>query len=248
MARPPRRPSAPGSAPRRPSAAEATTASSASKAGDGAGGASKPASSKASGSKTGSVKASSAKASSAKASSAKTPSAKRPGSTPGGAAPRSSRPPRAKQPPVAPSSAWVAGVRGSGFTLLVMGIMILAVVVLAPSVKNFVEQRAEIAELQRSVDAAKTQSQNLDEQRVRWSDPAFIRAQARERLYFVMPGEVSYLVLDDIAVAQQAAQPASDSVQKTQSDWAGSLLSSIAVAGLGDPTADELTPEPVPAP
>ncbi|NQX06408.1 septum formation initiator family protein [Rathayibacter sp. VKM Ac-2856] len=248
MARPPRRPSAPGSASRRPSAAEATTASSASKAGDGAGGASKPASSKASGSKTGSVKAPSAKASSAKAPGSKAASAKRPGSTPGGAAPRSSRPPRAKQPPVAPSSAWVAGVRGSGFTLLVMGIMILAVVVLAPSVKNFVEQRAEIAELQRSVDAAKTQSQNLDEQRVRWSDPAFIRAQARERLYFVMPGEVSYLVLDDIAVAQQAAQPASDSVQKTQSDWAGSLLSSIAVAGLGDPTADELTPEPVPAP
>jgi hypothetical protein len=123
-----------------------------------------------------------------------------------------------------------------------MGIMILAVVILAPGIKNFVEQRAEIAELQRSVDAAKTQSQNLDEQRSRWSDPAFIKAQARERLYFVMPGEVSYLVLDDIAVAQQAAQPASESVQETPADWAGSLLSSIAVAGLGDPTPEELAP------
>ncbi|WP_082499197.1 MULTISPECIES: FtsB family cell division protein [unclassified Rathayibacter] len=125
-----------------------------------------------------------------------------------------------------------------------MGIMILAVVVLAPSIKNFVEQRAEISELQRSVDAAKTQSQNLDEERSRWSDPAYIRAQARERLYFVMPGEVSYLVLDDIAVAQQSEQPASDSVQETASDWAGSLLSSIAVAGLGDPTTAELAPAP----
>ncbi|MCM6764328.1 septum formation initiator family protein, partial [Rathayibacter sp. ZW T2_19] len=151
-------------------------------------------------------------------------------------------------PPAAPSSAWIAGVRGSGFTLLVMGIMIMAVVVLAPSVKTFVEQRAEIAELQRTVDAAKTQAQNLDEERSRWSDPAFIRAQARERLYFVMPGEVSYLVLDDIAVAQQAEQPASDSVQETPVDWAGSLLSSIAVAGLGEPTTEELAPaEPAPA-
>ncbi|PPH37815.1 hypothetical protein C5C53_05390, partial [Rathayibacter sp. AY1E3] len=156
-------------------------------------------------------------------------------------APRSPRP---KQPPAPPSSAWIAGVRGSGFTLLVMGIMILAMVVLAPSIKNFVEQRAEIAELQRSVDAAKTQAQNLDEQRTRWSDPAFIRAQARERLYFVMPGEVSYLVLDDVTLAQQAQQPASDTVQETPSDWAGSLLSSIAVSGLGEPTADELTPTP----
>ncbi|PPI08108.1 hypothetical protein C5D04_16325, partial [Rathayibacter sp. AY1D2] len=165
-----------------------------------------------------------------------------PGGSPVVPVPRLRRSPR--RTPAPPSSAWIAGVRGSGFTLLVMGIMILAMVVLAPSIKNFVEQRAEIAELQRSVDAAKTQAQNLDEQRTRWSDPAFIRAQARERLYFVMPGEVSYLVLDDVTLAQQAQQPASDTVQETPSDWAGSLLSSIAVSGLGEPTADELTPTP----
>ncbi|TDX76587.1 septum formation initiator [Rathayibacter sp. PhB151] len=243
MARPPRRPSTPGSAPRRPAAAETPDST-----------ASKPGSSKPGSSKSGSSKPAAATSSASTPSAAKKPASKpatsssvaskRPGAKPGSSAPKSSRTPRAKQPPVTPSSAWVAGVRGSGFTLLVMGIMILAVVVLAPSVKNFVEQRAEISELQRSVDAAKTQSQNLDEQRVRWSDPAFIRAQARERLYFVMPGEVSYLVLDDIAVAQQAAQPASNSVQKTPSDWAGSLLSSIAVSGLGDPTTAELTPTP----
>ncbi|ROQ03170.1 septum formation initiator [Rathayibacter sp. PhB93] len=238
MARPPRRPSAPGSAPRRPAAAE-TPDSTASVPESSKTAASKPAASKPSASKS-----SASKKPASKPAGSSSAASKRPGAKPGSSAPKSSRTPRAKQPPVAPSSAWVAGVRGSGFTLLVMGIMILAVVVLAPSVKNFVEQRAEIAELQRSVDAAKTQSQNLDEQRVRWSDPAFIRAQARERLYFVMPGEVSYLVLDDIAVAQQAAQPASNSVQKTPSDWAGSLLSSIAVSGLGDPTTAELTPTP----
>ncbi|AZZ52493.1 hypothetical protein C1I64_10855 [Rathayibacter festucae DSM 15932] len=238
MARPPRRPSTPGSAPRRPAAAE-TPDSTASVPGSSKTAAAKPAASKPSASNT-----SASKKPASKPAGSSSAASKRPGAKPGSSAPKSSRTPRAKQPPVTPSSAWVAGVRGSGFTLLVMGIMILAVVVLAPSVKNFVEQRAEIAELQRSVDAAKTQSQNLDEQRVRWSDPAFIRAQARERLYFVMPGEVSYLVLDDIAVAQQAAQPASNSVQKTPSDWAGSLLSSIAVSGLGDPTTAELTPTP----
>ena len=248
MARPPRRPSAPGSAPRRPAATGTPAApSSTADVAASSSGASKPTAPKKPASKPGLPKPGSSKAGAAKTS-ATTTSTKRPGAKPGSPVQRAARTPRAKQPPVAPSSAWVAGVRGSGFTLLVMGIMILAVVVLAPSVKNFVEQRAEIAELQRSVDAAKTQSQNLDEQRVRWSDPAFIRAQARERLYFVMPGEVSYLVLDDIAVAQQAAQPASDSVQKTPSDWAGSLLSSIAVSGLGDPTTAELTPEVAPTP
>ncbi|ROS25189.1 septum formation initiator [Rathayibacter sp. PhB127] len=243
MARPPRRPSAPGSAPRRPAAAE-TPDSTASKSGSSKPGSSKSESSKPAAATSSASTPSAAKKPASKPATSSSVASKRPGAKPGSSAPKSSRTPRAKQPPVTPSSAWVAGVRGSGFTLLVMGIMILAVVVLAPSVKNFVEQRAEIAELQRSVDAAKTQSQNLDEQRVRWSDPAFIRAQARERLYFVMPGEVSYLVLDDIAVAQQAAQPASNSVQKTPSDWAGSLLSSIAVSGLGDPTTAELTPTP----
>ncbi|AZZ54567.1 FtsB family cell division protein [Rathayibacter iranicus] len=204
MARPPRRPSAPGSAPRRPAAAPAATPQAIA-----------------------------------------TRSTKGSGSTSHvTSTPRAPRAPRPKQPAAAPSSAWIAGLRGSGFTLLVMAIMILAVFVLAPGIKNFVEQRAAIAELQRTVDAAKTQSQNLDEERTRWSDPAFIRAQARERLYFVMPGEVSYLVLDDIAVAQQAEQPASDTVQETPTDWAGSLLSSIAVSGLGDPTAQEPTPTP----
>ncbi|QHC66123.1 septum formation initiator family protein [Rathayibacter sp. VKM Ac-2759] len=226
MARPPRRPAAPGSAPRpsTPEAEPSTAASSKTKASSAK--SSKPATSKQGTSKPASTRPSKTGA---------RPSSSRP-------APGGSRPARPKQPPAAPSSAWLAGVRGSGFTLLVMGIMILAVVVLAPSIKNFVEQRAEISELQRSVDAAKTQSQNLDEERTRWSDPAYIRAQARERLYFVMPGEVSYLVLDDIAVAQQSEQPASDSVQKTATDWAGSLLSSIAVAGLGDPTTAELAP------
>lgn len=240
MARPPRRPSAPGSAPRRQES-EAPAASSA---------AGKPGAA----TSAGAAKASgAAKRPSTAAKPVSGRSAAASGSTrgrPAGAASRkgASRPARPRQPPVAPSSAWIAGVRGSGFTLLVMGIMIMAVVVLAPSVKTFVEQRAEIAELQRTVDAAKTQAQNLDEERTRWSDPAFIRAQARERLYFVMPGEVSYLVLDDIAVAQQAEQPASESVQETPVDWAGSLLSSIAVAGLGEPTTEELAPaEPAPA-
>ena len=30
----------------------------------------------------------------------------------------------------------------------------------------------------------------------RWNDPAYVEAQARERLHFVMPGETAYVVLD----------------------------------------------------
>ena len=39
--------------------------------------------------------------------------------------------------------------------------------------------------------------QRLRDERERWNDETFIVTQARERLYYVMPGEVSYLVIDD---------------------------------------------------
>jgi cell division protein FtsB len=149
------------------------------------------------------------------------------------------------------ASAWMAGVRGSGFTLLIMGIMILAVIVLAPSVKTFVEQRAQIAELQQSVDAAKSDAQNLDDEQARWSDPAYIRAQARDRLYYVMPGEISYLVLNDVTVATENDTAVSDALQQTDTDWVQSLLSSVVISGTGEQTPDQLsgsTPSPTPTP
>ncbi|NQX29461.1 septum formation initiator family protein [Microbacteriaceae bacterium VKM Ac-2854] len=149
------------------------------------------------------------------------------------------------------ASAWMAGVRGSGFTLLIMGIMILAVIVLAPSVKTFVEQRAQIAELQQSVDAAKSDAQNLDDEQARWSDPAYIRAQARDRLYYVMPGEISYLVLNDVTVATENDTAVSDALQQTRTDWVQSLLSSVVISGTGEQTPDQLSgavPTPTPTP
>lgn len=138
------------------------------------------------------------------------------------------------------ASAWIAGVRGSGFTLLVMGIMILAVVILAPGVKTFVEQRQQIADLQQSVADAQQQSQTLQDEQARWSDPAYIKAQARDRLYYVMPGEISYLVLDDVAEAPEDDAVVSDQLQQTKTDWVQSLLSSVVVSGLGTESPEQL--------
>lgn len=180
------------------------------------------------------------------AKSAKSATAARPARS---ARPAGSRPasrPGARRMPASVSaaqtqaSAWMAGVRGSGFTLLIMGIMILAVIVLAPSVKTFVEQRAQIAELQRSVDEAKANAQSLDDAAARWSDPAYIRAQARDRLYYVMPGEISYLVLNDVTLAAGDDGAVSDELEQTRTDWVTSLLSSVVVSGTGTQTPAQL--------
>ena len=51
--------------------------------------------------------------------------------------------------------------------------------------------------------------QRLRDERERWNDETFIMTQARERLYYVMPGEVSYLVIDDRTGRRSRTPPAS---------------------------------------
>ena len=75
----------------------------------------------------------------------------------------------------------------------------------------------------------------------RWSDRAYIEAQARDRLYYVYPGDISYLVIGDDGETVAADElPVSDSIQTTRVDWTRALLSSIYQAGLTEATPDQL--------
>ncbi|WP_240183746.1 FtsB family cell division protein [Leifsonia aquatica] len=135
-----------------------------------------------------------------------------------------------------------------------MGILVLAVVILAPTLQAFAQQRAQIADQQAAVDALTSQVDAAKAQRARWNDPSYIRAQARDRLYYVMPGETSYLVVDDRPPAAAHADDAvSSKIQKTRTDWVGSLFGSFMGAGLTEATPQQLsgqggTPTPNPTP
>jgi cell division protein FtsB len=136
---------------------------------------------------------------------------------------------------------WLRTIRLSGFTLLMLGLLVLAVVVLAPNLRIFIEQRQQIAQLQQAVADADQSVQELTGNVARWSDPAYIEAQARQRLFYVFPGDVSYLVVGDpSAPTTSDGLPISDQIQTTQVDWVRSLLSSIYTAGLTDAPPSEL--------
>nr|WP_082510356.1 septum formation initiator family protein [Leifsonia sp. Leaf325] len=134
---------------------------------------------------------------------------------------------------------WMRGLRFSGFSLIMMGLAVLAVIVLAPAAQSWVAQRQQIAALQQAVAAEKSEVESLTAERERWNDKTFITTQARERLAYVMPGEVSFLVINDLPAAA-AAEPApvSTEVQATKSDWMQSLFASTMAAGLA-PIAPE---------
>lgn len=144
-------------------------------------------------------------------------------------------------PQPAPTANWLRGIRLSGFTIMTLAIIVLFIVVLAPSLRIWAEQRQEIAALEAEVSAANDELDNLEGERARWDDPHYVEAQARERLYYVKPGEFSYLVIDDGAtVTMPSGVPISDELQTTEVDWVRTILSSVLTAGLTEAAPDEI--------
>jgi cell division protein FtsB len=140
---------------------------------------------------------------------------------------------------------WLGSIRLSGFSLLIMALTLLGVLILAPQLQILVEQRQEISDLQAQAKAQQEDLEQLEKDRARWDDPAYVRAQARDRLYYVMPGEISYLVFDDGAqIDAIKKEQATASLQNTNTDWVAGLLKSFLIAGLGTPTPEQVQPTP----
>jgi len=155
------------------------------------------------------------------------------------------RPPRSASPAPAAEAlgvgAWFRNLQLSGFTVTVFLLIVAGLVVLAPSLRILVEQRQEIAALERTVAEQQAAVEDLEIEIDRWQDPAYIEAQARGRLLYVYPGDISYLVIDDgLTPPSDDGQPISDEIQTTRVDWTRALLSSFVTAGLTDLPADSL--------
>ena len=139
------------------------------------------------------------------------------------------------------AAAWLRNFRLSGFALTVLGLIVAALVVLAPQLKTLVEQRQQIAHLEQRVNDAHDELDELDAEVARWSDPAYVEGQARDRLYYVYPGDVTYLLLDDGGTpVVDDQQPISDELQTTEVDWMSAFLSSVYTAGFTEATPEQL--------
>ncbi|NBQ93601.1 MAG: septum formation initiator family protein [Micrococcales bacterium] len=137
-------------------------------------------------------------------------------------------------------------INWNGSTLVTVGVLIFGVLLTGPKIGEYFAMQTQIAQLKAKLDASK---QHLTD---RWNDPVFIRAQARDRLFYVVPGEISYLVLDadglnlsdtSGTVGAKLAQEKnsnnfSQSIGTTKKDWAKGLLQSVLVAGLDQPVAN----------
>ncbi|MET9828602.1 septum formation initiator family protein [Streptomyces sp. NPDC006385] len=92
--------------------------------------------------------------------------------------------------------------RLTGRAALLALVVCSMVVALAYPIRQYVSQRAEIADLQRQKQEAAERVEQLRDTKARWQDDAYAEQQIRKRLHYVMPGETGYVVIDPDAAKQ----------------------------------------------
>jgi cell division protein FtsB len=108
-------------------------------------------------------------------------------------------------------------------------VMVAITIMLAPTVKIFIDKRAEIAALQSDIADSKSDQDNLKRQVSRWQDPNYVKQQARDRINMVMPGETGYWVFgSDLPAGATGSQPsAAERQDPAEVPWVDSLWESI---------------------
>lgn len=129
---------------------------------------------------------------------------------------------------------WALSLESSLLWLVAVVIAILAVVILFEPVSIWFEQRAKIAELEQQVTADTEALAEIQANIERWSDPAYIEAQARQRLLYVYPGDISYLIVNDVTVDEIDRTVAPKTVGTTEINWVDALVGSYAAAAVGE--------------
>ncbi len=135
---------------------------------------------------------------------------------------------------------WIASLRFSGFTALIVALVVVGGVIVSPTLTTYVQQQRELAELRESVRLQNEQVDKADEERAKWLDPSYVRSQARGRLFYVMPGETQLSVIDDVVIPAESDERTSEKLTAAESNWARALAVSTLTAGTTNASPEEL--------
>ncbi|BDE16181.1 MULTISPECIES: FtsB family cell division protein [Mycobacterium] len=138
-----------------------------------------------------------------------------------------------------------------GFTArraaILAAVMCVLTLTIAGPVRTYFAQRTEMEQLSASEAALRRQIAELEQRKGQLADPAYIAAQARERLGFVKPGDIPFQVQlpPGAATPQQPGTEASGHAKNEP--WYTALWHTIADAPHLPPGANP-APEPAPVP
>ncbi len=100
---------------------------------------------------------------------------------------------------MSPSADSTAGARRSfvsGRAAILLTIAVVAVILLALPLREYLSQRSEISSAGAKAAQQQQRVDELQRQVDLWENDDYVRGQARERLHFLLPGEVGYKVID----------------------------------------------------
>lgn len=121
-----------------------------------------------------------------------------------------------------------------------MGIVALAVVVLlilvavAIPLRNYFQQRSEIAHTEASIVAKEEQIEGLNDELDRYQSEAYVREQARLRLGVIDPGETAFRILDP-ALENDATVTSDGTEAEPRGTWYETLWDSVTEPELLEP-------------
>ena len=143
-------------------------------------------------------------------------------------------------------------LRLNSVSVSVILVIVLGTYLISPDVQSYLNQRREIVEMEQSIQLAKDAVVDMQAERDRWQDPVYIRSQARDRLYYVLPGEVSYLVMDSegldfsdtsntlgaMLAQQRNADEISLEVSAAKANWVDSLMETLLRSAMETPVEE----------
>ena len=126
----------------------------------------------------------------------------------------------------------------------VLGLVVTTLVLSAAlPLREYLDQRSSIAELEQEAASARTRVAELEEAKRQLEDPAHITAEARRRLHMTRPGEVTYVLITPPPVPQAAQEPVPGG---PDDPWWSQVWGSVESADR--PPAPEPPAEPAPPP
>jgi len=121
--------------------------------------------------------------------------------------------------------------RTSNRVLALWAIFFVLALTIAPPVKHYFTQRAQISALKSQLSADNSALQKARQELLLWQDPEYVKSQARERLHFVLPGERQYIVIDNSSTDANNTPTKIASALTDGQPWYARLIASISETG-----------------
>jgi len=119
----------------------------------------------------------------------------------------------------------------SGRALALSFILFFLALTLAPPIKHYFTQRAQISALNAQLVSDNKALDDARKELLLWQDPEYVKSQARERLHFVLPGERQYIVTGGDQAADNEPTTKVSSALVDGQPWYTRLIASISESG-----------------